>query len=418
LGWRGVAAGVLIGLFLFGGYAFQTAGLRYTTASKAGFITGLYVAMVPALSAMLLRQRPPTEAMLGVLLATIGLALLSLKADLSIERGDVLMLFCALSFALHIIAVGAFAGKLDAIALTLVQVATVTVISAAISLFGGQGIPTPSAATLGAAAFTGVLATAVAFGIQTAVQRFTTPTHTALIFTGEPVFAALFGVWLAGDLLTSANLVGGLLIILGTLITEVRWSLRTATILSRFLSPHYVAVPLILVMALYDSAPWQRALLWAGMMGVLGVALPLAVFFRQLRAGRISDWHVTDRRERLQPALILAALGAAVLPMVALLTLNGPRGLLVVSVAVLSLVVINLIITLWWKISQHVSSIAASATLITLALGVWASPVLLLIPLVAWARVKVGAHTILQTIAGGLTGATVAFVALRLFGVG
>ncbi|MBC7316075.1 MAG: DMT family transporter, partial [Chloroflexi bacterium] len=102
LGWRGVGAGALIGLFLFGGYAFQTLGLRYTSASKAGFITGLSVAIVPLLSAAILRQRPQPQAAVGVCLAVTGLALLSLNAALHFDRGDLLVLACALSFALHI----------------------------------------------------------------------------------------------------------------------------------------------------------------------------------------------------------------------------------------------------------------------------------------------------------------------------
>ncbi|MBN1400352.1 MAG: DMT family transporter [Anaerolineae bacterium] len=417
LGWRGLGAGALIGLFLFAGYAFQTVGLRYTSASKTGFITGLYVVMVPILSASLLRERPAAKAILGVGLATVGLALLSIERDLGIARGDLLVLMCAFSFALHIVTVSAFAPKADPIALTIVQVVTVTLVSGVVALVTEPTWPMPERSTWLAAGFTGILATAVAFGIQTAMQRFTTPTHTALIFTGEPVFAALFGLLWAGDVLLGRHVAGGLLIILGTLVSEIQWSNRTAMLISRFVSPHYVAVPLMLVMVLSDSIPWQQGLLWAAVTATLGVAIPLAVWARQFRHGGISDWHVSDRRERLQPVLVLTSLFAALVPLLVLIFLGGPRSLLVVYWTVLALVIINLMITVWWKVSQHVSSIAASTALIVVALGVGAAPVLLFVPLVAWARVKLGAHTVMQTVIGGVTGITVSLLISRLSGL-
>ena len=417
LGWRGLGAGILIGLFLFAGYAFQTAGLQHTSASKAGFITGLYVVIVPVLSATVLRKRPSAPAILGVGLAAIGLALLSIEPEITIGRGDLLILMCALAFALHIVTVSAFAPHADPIALTIVQVATVTVISGVISLSAEPGWALPSSSTWLAAAFTGVLATAVAFGIQTAMQRFTTPTHTALIFTAEPVFAAVFGYLLAGDILTASHIAGGVLIIVGMLVSEVKWSERTAALISRFGSPHYMAVPLIGVMALTDSVSWTQGLTWALVTGALGVMLPVVVFTIQLRRGSISDWHVSDRRERLKPILVLTSIGAALIPLLVLSVFKGPRSLFAVYLTVLVLVVTNLLITVWWKVSQHVSSIAASTALITAAVGVAALPVMILVPVVAWARVKVGAHTVMQTIVGGLTGITVSILVLRLYGL-
>jgi len=227
LGRRGLRAGVLIGLCPFPGYALQTVGLQYNSASKAGLITGLSVALVPILSAILLRRPPSPAAVIGVCLATMGLALLTLNHDFRVATGDVMVLGCALSFALHIVSVSAFAPSMDPLGLTIVQVATVALLSAAISLLIPGPWPTPSPSALWAAAFTGILATAVAFAIQTSAQRFTTPTHTALIFAGEPVFAAIFGVLLAGDVMTPAAVAGGVLIVLGTVVNEIRWAERT-----------------------------------------------------------------------------------------------------------------------------------------------------------------------------------------------
>ncbi|MBC7234341.1 MAG: DMT family transporter [Chloroflexi bacterium] len=417
LGWRGWGAGALIGLFLFAGYALQTMGLQYTSASKAGFITGLSVVIVPILSTVVLRpaQRPNASSILGVLLATVGLALLSLTQELNITRGDLLVLFCAFSFALHIVSISAFAPRHDPIALTIVQVATVTLASGTSSLFTLEGWPLPRPSTWFAAAFTGVLATALAFGLQTAVQRFTTPTHTALIFAAEPVFAALFGVLLAGDVLTVRHLVGGALIVIGTIVSEIRWSERTARLISRFLAPQYIGPPWLLILALTDNDSWPESIAWAVGIGLVSIALPLLLMLRELRVGRISDWHISERSERLQPVPILVGMLATGMPLGILILFDGPRTLMLGFAVAFGLALFNLAITFWWKISQHVSTVAAATTLITGLLGLGAAPSLLLIPLVAWARVKVGAHTVMQTVAGGLAGVTFSLLVLYLY---
>jgi len=417
LGWRGMGTGALIGLFLFAGYAFQTAGLRYTSASKAGFVTGLSVVLVPVLSTLLLRRRPGRATAIGVCLATIGLGLLTLSRNFDIALGDLLVLACAFSFALHIVSVSAFAPSVDPLALTIVQVATVTLVSVAAGFFTDRPWPQPALSTWFAAGFTGVLATAVAFTAQTAMQRFTTPTHTALIFAAEPVFAALFGVLLAGDMMMASGIAGGVLIVSGMVISEINWSHRAARIISRFLSPHYVFGPLLLILGLCDPISWKQGVLWSVGIGVPAIAGPLLIFSRQLRRGKITDWHVSRREERLQPVLVIVSFVAAITPLVLLLAFHGPEILVVTFTSALALVTFNLLITMKWKISQHVSTIAACTLLVTAALGPMAAPLLLLIPLVAWARVKVKAHTVMQTIAGGLTGVIIPLTTLYLFGM-
>lgn len=218
---RMAIAGVVVGLFLFAGYAFQTVGLQYTSSSKAGFITGLSVVIVPVLSALLLKRVPERQALIGVALSTAGLALLTLESDLTPARGDLIVLGCAFSFALHITAVSLYAPQTDALALTVVQVAVVAVVSGVVATLGGEWQQSATRDVLAAAAFTGVLATALAFAIQNSVQTWTTATHTALIFTAEPVFAGLFGYWLAGDRLTGWALAGCGLILLGMIVAEL-----------------------------------------------------------------------------------------------------------------------------------------------------------------------------------------------------
>lgn len=219
---RMLGAGIAIGLFLFGGYAFQTIGLQYTSASKAGFITGLSVVIVPCLSALVLKRAPARQAWLGVILATAGLALLTLERDLVPSRGDLIVLGCAFCFALHITAVSLFAPQTDALALTFVQITAVAVLSGLTMLVTANWRwPVPSEVFY-AAVFTGVLATALAFAIQNNVQTWTSATHTALIFATEPVFAALFGYLLAGERLTTPGIMGCGLILLGMIVAELQ----------------------------------------------------------------------------------------------------------------------------------------------------------------------------------------------------
>lgn len=226
---RAALPALLIGSALFAGYAFQTAGLKLTTPAKAGFITGLSVVIVPLIAALLLRQAPSRNAWIGVMLATAGLALLSLTADLRVEPGDLLVLGCAFSFAAHILLTGHFAPRHDPLLLTLGQVGTVTALSLAAALLFDvpvEGLTALMARLDGrvmfAAAFTGLLATAAAFGIQTVAQRFTTATHTALIFAAEPVFAGVFSFLLIGEVLGPRQLAGCGLILAGMIVAEIK----------------------------------------------------------------------------------------------------------------------------------------------------------------------------------------------------
>ena len=223
--WRQIGAGGLIGLILFAGYGFQTAGLQYTTPAKAGFITGLSVVIVPVLGMIFARERPGPTVWLGVGLATAGLALLSLMGvnlEDGVNPGDVMVFFCALSFAAHIFITGRFSHRMDPLILTMTQILTVAVLATAASYLFEPPTPVlPRGQPLFAAIFTGVLATAVAFGVQTVAQRFTTATHTALIFATEPVFAALASFALIGERLGPPQLLGGALILTGMIAAEL-----------------------------------------------------------------------------------------------------------------------------------------------------------------------------------------------------
>jgi drug/metabolite transporter (DMT)-like permease len=218
-------AGALLGLALLGGFVLQTFGLRLTTPARAGFVTGLSVVLVPLIDAAAFRRRLPGGARAGVLLSALGLLALSAPltaADLAGGdwRGDLLVLGCALAFALHIVGVGHYAGRHDAAAITTVQVGTVAALAGLAAWLAGA--TAPSAGVWASIAYMGVVATALVFGLQNWAQIHTTSTHTALIFALEPVFAALFSALLYGEALTARAVVGGTLILAGMVLAELR----------------------------------------------------------------------------------------------------------------------------------------------------------------------------------------------------
>jgi len=223
LGRDGLRHGAVLGVFLFAGYAFQTVGLRHTDASRAGFITGMFVVFTPLLAALVLRRRPSASAWAGVALATLGLALLSLRGSLLPAFGDVLVLGCALAFAAHIVGLGAWSNRHAALPLTAVQLGVAAALHTAVALVAE--VPRASyhwdGRVVVALGLTAVLASAAGFWVQTAAQRVIPPTRTAIILTMEPVFAGLFGYVLLGERLALRGWAGALLILAGMLTAEL-----------------------------------------------------------------------------------------------------------------------------------------------------------------------------------------------------
>ncbi|MBO8127995.1 MAG: DMT family transporter [Peptococcaceae bacterium] len=217
-------AGFIIGLALFGGYAFQTVALQYTKASNAGFITGLSVVMVPVFVSLLTRKIPTPATMIGVACATLGLGLLCLNSSFTINFGDVLVFLCAVCFATHIILVGKYAPSNNAVPLAVTQIATVSAISLVMAI-PLEVMPETLAPQVQIALLaTAIPATSLAFLIQNTAQKFTSATHTAVIFTMEPVFAGLTAWLLGGEVLSIRQWIGGAAIICGMLITVLKSS--------------------------------------------------------------------------------------------------------------------------------------------------------------------------------------------------
>lgn len=213
---RAAALGVVLGL----GYITQTYGLQHTSASVSGFITGMFVVLTPVMSWILLRRGANRNTILAVVLATVGLGLLSLHGW-AIGAGELLTLACALFFALHIVGLGEWSAQYDAYSFALVQIGIVALITLVAAAPGGITLP-PDGAAWGAIAITAILATAAGFLIQTWAQSLVPPTRAAVVMTMEPVFAGLFGVFIGGNHLT-ARIFGGAACVLGAMfISELK----------------------------------------------------------------------------------------------------------------------------------------------------------------------------------------------------
>ncbi|MDP3487842.1 MAG: DMT family transporter, partial [Bacillota bacterium] len=213
---------VMPGIALALGYALQTFGLLHTSASRAGFITGLAVVLVPLFESVLRRQWSGRYVSFGVLLATLGLFLMSGTSDNRFNIGDLLVLGCAISFAVQIILVGRTADKVPPLSFAVGMVGVAALSFWPLALVFEPRPVTFSGQTIFAILLTALLATSLAFYLQCKMQQFTSTSHTALIFSAEPVFAGLFGYLLAGEILGPLGIVGGGMIVLGIVVAEWR----------------------------------------------------------------------------------------------------------------------------------------------------------------------------------------------------
>jgi drug/metabolite transporter (DMT)-like permease len=221
---RAIVPGILLGALLFLGYSLQTAGLVRTSATNAGFITGLYVVFTPVLALLVLRQPTGPAAWGAVGISVVGLALLSVES-LGAPRlrfGDLLVLASALAWAGHVVAVGRFTGRFSSAGLALNQMAAASVFHLVGTFVLGAGLEVEQAASVWPMLFlTGILGSGVAFTIQVFAQQRLTPVRAAVILAGESVFAALFAaVWL-GERLLAHQWIGAVLTMSAMVLSEV-----------------------------------------------------------------------------------------------------------------------------------------------------------------------------------------------------
>ena len=221
-------AGLVTGTFLWLGYEFQTTGLRLTSASKSAFITGLSVVLVPLFLILFWSRKITSWTALGVLAAMIGLFLLTVPASksgmanwASVNRGDLLTLACAVSFGFQIIFLGRAIERHSFAQIGFLQIATAAVLMGLTAPILEHPYVVWSSRVVWAILITGLLGTAAAFTIQAWAQQFTSPTHTALIFSLEPVFAWITSYVALGERLGLRAGFGALLILAGVLISEL-----------------------------------------------------------------------------------------------------------------------------------------------------------------------------------------------------
>ena len=215
--------GIIMGIFLFLSYLFQMWGIQYTSASNAGFITGLNVVFVPLFSILFFGDHPRISSIIGVIFATCGLYFLSGGDFSALTRGDWLVFVCAITVTFHVIYTGKFASRNNIYLLTAVQLIVTGLLSLTLLPFAGVQFPIISIHFLLVLFYLSLFGTVYTFLMQTAMQRFTTATRTALVFSLEPVFATLFAFLIAGEILTPTGWFGGFLIICGMLVAEIRW---------------------------------------------------------------------------------------------------------------------------------------------------------------------------------------------------
>lgn len=221
--------GALLGAALFAAFATQTLALRTTAASVVAFATGLFVVMVPAASLLLFRKTPRPGSMIGAVAAGAGLALMTLRPGEGLSPGVGFAFLSAAGYAAHILLTDARAARHDPVALAAVQIGGVFGLSAFFFLLlEPSAFPTRWSPTLiGALLLTGLLATVLAFAVQTAMQHRTTPTKAAILYCMEPVSSLGFSYAIGGERLTSVQYLGAGCILAATLVAEL-WPARSA----------------------------------------------------------------------------------------------------------------------------------------------------------------------------------------------
>ena len=215
-----IFAGTVAGLLLFGGISCQQVGLQYTTAGKAGFITGLYIFFVPLIG-LFLGQKTGSGTWLGATIALFGLYLLSIKEDFSIAEGDLLQLICAVFFAAHVLVIGYLAKRMDTLKLSLIQY----LVCGFISLFIAIAIEMISWDMIVATAipllYAGVMSTGIAYTLQVVAQQHAHSSHAAIILSLEGAFAVLGGWLLLDEHLPARGLLGCALMLTGMFLSQL-----------------------------------------------------------------------------------------------------------------------------------------------------------------------------------------------------
>ncbi len=212
--------GVVLGFVLFMGSSLQQIGIVYTTAGKAGFITGLYVVLVP-LTGLLWGQKAGWQRWVGVGLALTGLYFLSVTESFTVSRGDLLVLLSAFFWTAHVQLVGRFSPKADAIQLACVQFAVCSVLSLIAGLISEPVKPNMILDAAVPILYGGLCSVGIAYTLQVVAQKKANPTHAAIILSLEGVFAVLGGLLILGELLPPRGILGCVLMLTGMISSQI-----------------------------------------------------------------------------------------------------------------------------------------------------------------------------------------------------
>jgi drug/metabolite transporter (DMT)-like permease len=218
---RSLRAGLLLGLMLGLGFAFQTVGLLYTTASKAGFLTGTMVVFTPILQMVIERRRPTAGNGIGVIIVAVGLYLFTSPAGGAFNFGDVLILICAVVFAFYIVYLDVFTKERFDREIVFYQFVVSAVIGFTAAPFFSHGVAELTISSVGAVLYLAFFASTIAIFVQSKYQRETTPTKAAIIFTMEPVFAAAIAFLLLSETLSPMEATGAAIMFAGLLFSEL-----------------------------------------------------------------------------------------------------------------------------------------------------------------------------------------------------
>ena len=218
-----IKAGIIVGFFMFLGFAFQTVGLKYTTAGVQAFITASNVVMVPFLYWFISKKKPDNFEMFGAFLCFIGIGILSFDHSLGLGIGELLTFLCAIGFALQIVAVGYFAKDTDPIVLATVQLYFSAILSFVIAFIFEPRITNITPSVVLPILYLGLFSSAIAFVIQNVAQVYTTSTHAAIILSLESVFGSIFSVILLNEPVNAKFLIGCFAILISVIGSETKF---------------------------------------------------------------------------------------------------------------------------------------------------------------------------------------------------
>lgn len=216
-----IKAGVLMGVTLFMGFAFQIIGLQYTTPSKNAFLTALNVVIVPFIAFVILKKKIGAKGIIGAVMSVLGVALLSLNGNFTVSLGDGLTLFCAVGFAFQIFFTSEFVKKYPASVLNMVQMFTAFVLSAiSLMIFGENDFHVTTQGWL-SVLYLGVVSTTICYLLQTACQKYIDETKAAIILSMESVFGTIFSIMILHEVVTVRMIIGCAVILAAVIISNM-----------------------------------------------------------------------------------------------------------------------------------------------------------------------------------------------------